>query len=135
MRPCRATRNFASANSMRIGAGKPRLRCIARWGRSRFPPSRNVEGATRLNKQKLLELTFPTLALVFALLVWEFAVRFAAIPPYILPAPSLILETLVKDWVTLYGSLLVTLRITFEALLAAVLGGVALAMLFAQSRI
>ena len=85
--------------------------------------------------QKLLELAFPSLALVLALLAWEFIVRLEDIPPFILPAPSLILETLVKDWGTLYGSLLVTLRITFSALALAVLGGVALAMLFAQSRV
>lgn len=85
--------------------------------------------------QKLLELAFPTFALVLALLAWEFTVRLAQVPSYILPAPSLILITLYKDWGTLSGSLLVTLRITFEALLLAVLGGVALAMLFAQSRI
>jgi NitT/TauT family transport system permease protein len=88
-----------------------------------------------LNKQKLLEYLFPTLALLLALLAWELTVRLAEVPSYILPAPSLIIATLFKDWWTLYGSLLVTLRITFEALLAAVLGGVALAMLFAQSRV
>jgi NitT/TauT family transport system permease protein len=89
----------------------------------------------RLNKQKLLELTFPTLALLLALLAWEFTVRLAEVPTYILPAPSLIIVTLFKDWGTLSGSLMVTLRITFEALAAAVLGGVALAVLFAQSRV
>ena len=41
------------------------------------------------------------------------------IPPYILPAPSLIAMTLVNDWGTLSASLLVTSAITFEALLAA----------------
>ena len=89
----------------------------------------------RSNRQKLLEYCLPTLALFLALLAWEFLVWFNSVPPYILPAPSLILTTLVKDWATLYGSLLVTLRITAEALAAAILGGVALAMLFAQSRI
>jgi NitT/TauT family transport system permease protein len=85
--------------------------------------------------QKVIELVFPAVALLIALLVWEFVVRYAAIPPYVLPSPSLILITLFKDWGTLYGSLLVTLHITFEALGLAVVGGVALAVLFAQSRI
>jgi NitT/TauT family transport system permease protein len=89
----------------------------------------------RLNRQKVLEYVLPSLALVVALLGWEFIVWWEAIPPYILPAPSLILATLVKDWATLYASLLVTLRITAEALVTAILGGVALAMLFAQSRL
>jgi NitT/TauT family transport system permease protein len=88
-----------------------------------------------LNTQKLFEYLLPTAALVLALLVWEFVVWVAAIPPYLLPSPSLILITLFKDWATLYGSLLVTLRITCEALAVAILGGVALAVLFAQSRI
>ena len=88
-----------------------------------------------MNRQRLLELVFPTLALAVALLGWEFIVWYEEIPPYVLPGPSLILKTLVKDWGTLYGSLLVTLRITFEALGLAVVGGVALAVLFAQSRI
>jgi NitT/TauT family transport system permease protein len=88
-----------------------------------------------LNRQKVLEYVLPSLALVLALLAWEFIVWWEAIPPYILPAPSLILATLVKDWSTLYASLLVTLRITAEALVTAIFGGVALAMLFAQSRL
>lgn len=88
-----------------------------------------------MNRQKVLEYVLPSLALVIALLAWEFIVWWKAIPPYILPAPSLILATLVKDWDTLYASLLVTLRITAEALVTAILGGVALAMLFAQSRL
>jgi NitT/TauT family transport system permease protein len=89
----------------------------------------------RLNNQKVLETLLPTFTLVLALFVWEFVVWAAAVPPYLLPAPSLILTTLFKDWWTLYGSLMVTLKITFEALAAAILGGVALAMLFAQSRV
>ena len=56
------------------------------------------------------------------------------IKPYILPAPSLIFATLVKDWGTLSQSLLVTLTITLQGLLAAVIGGVGLALLFAQSK-
>ena len=66
--------------------------------------------------------------------LWEALVRVNDIPPYVLPSPSLIGVTLVKDWGTLSGSLLVTLKITFQALLAATVGGVALAILFARSR-
>jgi NitT/TauT family transport system permease protein len=44
-------------------------------------------------------------------------------------------ETLWKDRVVLFDSFLVTLRVTLEALLAAVIGGVALAFVFASSRI
>jgi NitT/TauT family transport system permease protein len=56
------------------------------------------------------------------------------IPHYILPGPVLIAETLVSDWGTLSQSLLITLRITFAALIAAITVGVALAVTFTQSK-
>jgi len=62
-------------------------------------------------------------------------VRINNIQPVILPSPSLILLTLIKDWRTLLGSLEVTLSITFEALVAATVGGFLLAIVFAQSRV
>ncbi|RDJ23067.1 ABC transporter permease [Bosea caraganae] len=71
---------------------------------------------------------------VLALALWEFVVRWKQIPPYILPGPLLIGQTLVADWGTLSGSLLITLRITFMALAAAIIFGVSLAVLFTQSK-
>jgi NitT/TauT family transport system permease protein len=71
---------------------------------------------------------------LFALALWEGLVRWYAIPPYILPGPILIGQTLVADWATLSGSLWITLRITFMALFAAVVVGVTLAVLFTQSK-
>lgn len=74
--------------------------------------------------------------IVFAVLMgfWEAAVRLREIPPYILPAPSLIVQTLVKDWGILFASLLTTLRATLEGFLAAVIGGVGLALLFNRAK-
>ena len=68
------------------------------------------------------------------LALWEAVVRINHIPPVILPSPSLIGQTLVKDWSTLFGSLLVTLKITLEALVAATVGGALLALIFAAWR-
>jgi NitT/TauT family transport system permease protein len=65
---------------------------------------------------------------------WEAAARLLAIPPYILPAPSAIAMKLVTDREVLGPALLFTLETTGLALLAATLGGVALAILFARSR-
>ena len=56
------------------------------------------------------------------------------IPKYILPRPWVVLQTLYTDAPLLFGSLLVTLRITFLGLALAVIGGVGLAVLFAQSK-
>ncbi|MGD0563573.1 MAG: ABC transporter permease [Roseiarcus sp.] len=88
-----------------------------------------------MNREEVIEYLLPLLALALALLAWEGAVRYYAVPAYILPAPSLVIATLIKDWGTLSGSLFVTLSITFEALAAAVVGGVAIAIVFAQWRL
>ncbi|WP_083269279.1 ABC transporter permease [Bosea vaviloviae] len=79
-------------------------------------------------------LLAPIVIGVLALGLWEFLVRWKEIPPYVLPGPLLIGQTLIADWGTLSGSLWITLRITFMALAAAVIVGVALAVLFTQSK-
>lgn len=71
---------------------------------------------------------------VLALGAWEILVRYKEIPPYVLPGPLLIGQTLIADWGTLSGSLWITLRITFMALAAAIIVGVSLAVLFTQSK-
>lgn len=66
---------------------------------------------------------------------WEAIVRLNDLPPYILPAPSRVMETLIADRAVLLPSLLVTLETTVLALLVAILGGVGLALIFASARI
>ncbi|CZT36744.1 ABC transporter permease [Rhizobium sp. 9140] len=87
-----------------------------------------------LGRSRLLQVAVPAIMLGLTLLVWEVYVRVNAVPPYILPAPSLVAQTLVKDWGTLYPALLVTLRITFSALVLALIGGTVLAVLLVQSK-
>jgi NitT/TauT family transport system permease protein len=69
------------------------------------------------------------------LAAWEGVVRAEGIPPYILPGPLLIAETLWTDGPSLLGSLLVTLRVTLAALAAAALLGGAMALVFSISRL
>ena len=76
----------------------------------------------------------PILVGVVLLALWEAVVRAAAIPPYILPGPVLVAKTLVSDGPTLWPALLTTLSITVQALAAAVVVGVLLAILFSLSR-
>jgi NitT/TauT family transport system permease protein len=76
----------------------------------------------------------PVVVGVAALAAWESLIRVKAIPPYILPGPLLIGATLVKDWHTLFPSLVVTLAVTGAALLVATLAGAAIAILFGQSK-
>src|SRR5205085_10180311 len=68
------------------------------------------------------------------LLIWHVLVKAFDVPKYIVPSPGLVLETLIADRGLLFGSLLVTLKITFGAFFMAVLIGTALAFLFVQSR-
>jgi len=84
---------------------------------------------------RLVRVVLPLAALALALMVWELVVRLAAIPPYVLPGPWLVLRTLVSDWAILAQSLLVTLTTTLEGFLLAAIGGVGLAVLFNQSRL
>ncbi|MGJ4949341.1 ABC transporter permease [Bradyrhizobium sp. HKCCYLS20291] len=65
---------------------------------------------------------------------WELVVRINGIQPYVLPGPLLVLKTLVSDWDILAQSLLTTLVTTLEGFIAAALGGIALALLFNQSK-
>ena len=76
----------------------------------------------------------PLLTLAAVLLAWEWAVRANGVPPYVLPAPSLVARTLVEDAAILLPAMGVTAAITGAALLFAVLGGVALGTLMAASR-
>ncbi|WP_421988584.1 ABC transporter permease [Roseococcus sp.] len=82
-----------------------------------------------------LRVMAPLLLGLLVLGGWEWGVRHYAIPPYLLPGPLLIATTLWRDWGTLAPSLLVTMQITFAALFVAATLGLALAILFAQSRV
>jgi NitT/TauT family transport system permease protein len=67
--------------------------------------------------------------------LWEAAVRLSGVPVYILPPPSAIAQSLWVDGPSLFGSLLVTLRITLAALAAAAIVGGVIALAFSLSRI
>jgi NitT/TauT family transport system permease protein len=88
-----------------------------------------------MNARRLWRIVAP-LAVGAALLgLWEALVRAQGIPPYILPGPVLIAESLWTDGPSLLGSLLVTLRVTLAALAAAAILGGAVAVLFSLSRV
>ncbi len=72
---------------------------------------------------------------IFVIGLWQGAVQWYELPPYVLPSPLLIAETLVSDFPTLLPSWLFTLKITMLALLGAALGGLALSLLLTSSRL
>lgn len=71
---------------------------------------------------------------IVALLLWDVLVRLLEIPPYLLPGPLLVLQTLISEWGKLFPSLLVTLNITVVAFIAAAVSGLLIAVLFTQSK-
>ena len=77
----------------------------------------------------------PLLVGLALLSAWQALVTLYAVPAYLVPSPELVARTLIEDFGLLSGSLLVTLRITFLALLAALVLGVSVAFLFVQSRL
>lgn len=82
-----------------------------------------------------LRWLLPIVVLAAGLGLWEFVVRFYGIQPYVLPAPSLVFTTLIADWGILSQSLATTLMTTLEGFVAAAIGGIALALLFNQSKL
>jgi NitT/TauT family transport system permease protein len=72
---------------------------------------------------------------VLLLLLWQGAVEWNEVPPYVLPSPFLIAETLVSDFPTLLPSWLFTIKITVLAFLGAAVGGLALSLLLTSSRL
>ena len=84
---------------------------------------------------RALRIGLPVLVLAATVLLWDLVVRAFAIPPFVLPAPGLVLTTLVADGGLLWNSLLVTLLTTFEGFVLAAAGGIGLAILFNQSRL
>lgn len=88
-----------------------------------------------LIESPLFRMAVPVAIGVLALGTWEALVRLRGIEPYVLPSPSLIAQTLWADRESLFAALLITLKTMTLALVMAVVGGVALAVLFSLSRI
>ncbi len=100
-----------------------------------FEPTTSASPARSGQAPRILRLLLPIIVLAAGLAMWEFVVRRFDIQPYVLPAPSLIFTTLIADWGILSESLATTLITTLEGFVAAAVGGVALALLFNQSKL
>ncbi|CAM5653946.1 ABC transporter permease [Mycolicibacterium aubagnense] len=95
------------------------------------------EETRRVRQQRLERIgswVLPLAIMVLAVWFWDRICVWNDIPKYILPRPGVVVQTLRDDAPLLFSSLLVTLKITFLSLALAILGGVGLAVLFAQSK-
>ena len=91
-------------------------------------PARTTSG------ERVLRILIPVLMLAIAVAIWQIYVVVSGTPKYILPSPADVATALWTDWPTLLPSLWVTLIITSEALILALIGGVGLAIILIQSR-
>jgi NitT/TauT family transport system permease protein len=101
------------------------------------PPQRSTLTVTNGKQGRFLyvvRILLPAAVLALGIVVWGLVVRLYQIPPYVLPGPDAVFQTLVDDWAVLWQSLLTTLGTTLEGFIAASVGGIALALLFNQSK-
>jgi len=96
--------------------------------------ARSPESKKKSQKFISVEVVAPIVVGIFALVLWDIFVRVTQLPPYILPSPLLVLQTLITDWSELFPSLLITLQITVIAFIAAAISGLLIAILFTQSK-
>jgi NitT/TauT family transport system permease protein len=83
---------------------------------------------------RALQVALPVLVGIVFLVLWQISVTALDVPKFVLPSPILIWHAFIANFWSLMGSLWFTLTVTVEAFIAAVVGGVALAVLFSQSR-
>jgi NitT/TauT family transport system permease protein len=84
---------------------------------------------------RIAQIVVPVIMLALVILVWHLYVTLNHVPHYVLPGPLLVAKALYNDWPILFRALRVTLEITLSALALALLGGVAIAIIMAQSRL
>ncbi len=98
------------------------------------PPLSAGQAAPERDSLRYVRILLPIAVLAAGIAVWELVVRLNHIPPYVLPGPVAVFTTLIGDWPVLAQSLLTTLQTTLEGFIAAGIGGIALALLFNQSK-
>jgi NitT/TauT family transport system permease protein len=91
--------------------------------------------ARRERLDKIGAWLLPVIMIALGIFAWDRIVAINEIPHYILPGPGRVWDTLVADWQVLFDALSITMMITGAALLAAIIGGAGLAILFKQSRL
>jgi NitT/TauT family transport system permease protein len=98
------------------------------------PPPDAMSAQPGNGNTRRLRILLPIVVLAAGVAAWDLVVRVNDIPPYVLPSPGAVFKTLIDDWGILSQSLLTTLWTTLEGFIAAAIGGIALALLFNQSK-
>ncbi|MBS7779208.1 MAG: ABC transporter permease [Comamonas sp.] len=88
-----------------------------------------------LAQPRVQRILYPLLVGLVLIAAWQGLVTGLELPPYLVPSPLLMLETLITDWAALGASLWVTVKITVLAFLVATVAGVLISFLFVQSKL
>ena len=83
---------------------------------------------------RAVRVAAPAVVAIVMLGLWQAAVALWALPPWLVPSPRAVLDTLVADRALLWSSLLVTMTIALAAFALAIVVGTAIALAFSQSR-
>lgn len=92
-------------------------------------------GSWTASHMKLIGWILPPLGGLVFLCGWEFLVGWMEVSRFILPPPSLIVETLYSQRADLFGALMLTAGITVTAFLCAIVSGVFFGILLTQNAI
>jgi len=74
--------------------------------------------------------TYSIVVIVSLFILWEVLFHALNLRWYLLPPPSMILESIQSNFISLMGSLAVTIKVTLTALMASVIISVCLAIIF-----
>jgi len=95
------------------------------------PPARTP----LMQQPRVQRVVYPLLVGVVLVALWQGLVTAMELPPYLVPSPYLMMQTLVTDWVPLGMALGVTLKITVLSFVVATIAGVLISFLFVQSKL
>ncbi|MDB5829387.1 MAG: putative transporter, permease protein [Variovorax sp.] len=87
-----------------------------------------------LGQPRVQRVLYPLLVGVVLVALWQGLVTVMELPPYLVPSPMLMMQTLITDRVPLGNALLVTLKITVLSFVLATVLGVLISFLFVQSK-
>ncbi|WP_444814763.1 ABC transporter permease subunit [Variovorax flavidus] len=99
------------------------------------PAERKAVRTPLLQQPGVQRVMYPLLVGVVLVALWQGLVTAMELPPYLVPSPYLMMQTLVTDWVPLGMALLVTLKITVLSFVVATIAGVLISFLFVQSKL
>ena len=98
------------------------------------PPARAAVRVPLMQQPRVQRVVYPLLVGVVLVAIWQALVTGMELPPYLVPSPLLMLQTLFTDWAPLGLALWVTVKITLLAFIAATVMGVLISFVFVQSR-